>query len=295
MTIFSANFQSALDARVARAITEGVELSNVVYPQYFNGLTSDGAYEIAAAFSGLTTAVAKQEGADFTMDAPVQRYSYMLTHGEIGLAFKVTHVMKSDDKLRMVDKWAMGLGRAGVEKMCVDHANILNRAFNNTYTYGDGKELCATDHPLAGGTAQNELSTPADLSTSSLNEALYTMKRTVDHRGKIAPLTPIRMLVPPEQERLAFQLNGSELEPSTTDNQANFFRGKFQVIVDPYFTDPDAWFLQAALHGLVSYEREALNFGTYIEESSRSQVYWCLARYSVGAEEWRGIFGTPGA
>ena len=32
-----------------------------------------------------------------------------------------------------------------------------------SFTGGDGKELCATDHPIVAGTFRNELSTAADL------------------------------------------------------------------------------------------------------------------------------------
>ena len=32
-------------------------------------------------------------------------------------------------------------------------ANVYNRAFSNSYTFGDGKELIATDHPNTTGLA----------------------------------------------------------------------------------------------------------------------------------------------
>ena len=42
----------------------------------------------------------------------------------------------------------------------VKGAAVLNNAFDSTVTGGDGKELCATDHPLInGGTFANEPST----------------------------------------------------------------------------------------------------------------------------------------
>ena len=34
----------------------------------------------------------------------------------------------------------------------VKAANVLNNAFDSNFTGGDGKELCATDHPIIAGT-----------------------------------------------------------------------------------------------------------------------------------------------
>ena len=34
----------------------------------------------------------------------------------------------------------------------VKGAAVLNNAFSSTYAGGDGKELCATDHPTLAGT-----------------------------------------------------------------------------------------------------------------------------------------------
>jgi hypothetical protein len=51
-------------------------------------------------------------------------------------------------------------------------ANVLNRAFDATYTFGDGLELCSTAHiNQKGGTWRNELATAADISEASLEQS----------------------------------------------------------------------------------------------------------------------------
>ena len=65
----------------------------------------------------------------------------------------------------------------------VKSAAILNNAFNSSFTGGDGKELCATDHPLSsGGTLSNELSTAADLNETSLENSLIDIANFKDDR-----------------------------------------------------------------------------------------------------------------
>ena len=56
-----------------------------------------------------------------------------------------------------------------------------------TFAGGDGKELCATDHPTLAGTFSNELSTPAELNETSLEQSLIDIAALTDERGlKIA-------------------------------------------------------------------------------------------------------------
>ena len=55
----------------------------------------------------------------------------------------------------------------------VKAASVLNNAFDSGFTFGDGKELCATDHPTSGGgNFSNELATSADLNETSLEQSL---------------------------------------------------------------------------------------------------------------------------
>ena len=74
---------------------------------------------------------------------------------------------------------------------------MLNNAFS-TENGGDGKALCATDHPIVAGTDQNELSTAADLNETSLEQSLIDIAAMVDERGlKIAAKgTKLIILIP---------------------------------------------------------------------------------------------------
>ena len=65
----------------------------------------------------------------------------------------------------------------------VKAANVLNNAFSSSYVGGDGKELCATDHPTVGaGDLRNELATAADLNETSLEQALIDIADFKDER-----------------------------------------------------------------------------------------------------------------
>lgn len=297
--MLTANFSGAFDLNVKQDLLDEYMAQPLHHTKIFNVRSSSRKSEKAAAFSGFGAMPEKKEGAKVTVDTAIQRYTYELTHKTYALAFKVTKEMEEDQDIPLVQRLIQSLGRSAAETINVTAANILNRAFNSSYTYGDGKELCATDHGTAGGTEQNELTSAADLSNSSLDEARYTLQKTVDHRGKMLNITATKLIVAPEGLMVAEQIVGSEYEYNASNGalNKNFFRGTLMPISIPFLTDADAWWIQAdsGQHGLVYYNRVAYQPFSYIEDETGSRVYGARMRFSVGAEDWRGIFGSPGA
>src|SRR5690349_15738466 len=120
---------------------------------------------------GFGLAPIKTEGGSISYDTNSQGYTSTYTHVEYGLGFIVTRKAIDDNQY---EKRALGSTRdlAFPFRQTKENvgANILNRAFNSSYTGGDAKELCATDHPIQGGTFQNELTTAADLSEAALED-----------------------------------------------------------------------------------------------------------------------------
>jgi len=293
MSMIEANFSNVYDKNVEEHIFESFEAVPLPYQLYFNLETADKPTKKYAVYAGLGTMDQKAEGDVYPSDDALQQYSYELTMVSYGKSFAVTKEMEEDDMVGVVADTAADLGRAAAERLAINHASILNTGF--TTTYGDEKALLALDHPLVSGTEQNELTVSSDLSVSSLTECMYTMMRTVDHRGRVSPLRPVRMIVPPELEKTASQIIGSDLEYGTTDNQVNWFKNKMELVTDPWLTDDDAFFLQAMNHGLVSVVRRPFVTGSYVDGPTGNMVYTADMRFAAGAKIWRGIFGSPGA
>ena len=280
---------------IMEKFTAGME--SAPYKQYFRLGTTEREEVKVAAFSGFGAMPQYTDGAAIALDAASQRYAFRAAVVDYALGFKVSHRMSRSDLLELLPRFSNGLGKAAAETLRTVHGNILNRAFNSSYAYGDAKELCATDHPTAGSTGSNELTTPADLSNASLNDALTAMSTTVDHRGKLAGITGKLLIVPPALRKTAHQIVGSVGEAYTTDRQDNFFRGMgLQYVVDESLTDTDAWFVVDPDNSpLFSLVREGFVVQGYRDEPSRSDVVYGSMAFVASAEDWRGIFGTPGA
>jgi hypothetical protein len=128
-------------------------------------------------------------------------------------------------------------------------------------TGGDGKELCATDHPLTNGaTFANEPSTAADLNETSLEDALISISTFVDERNMIIALRGMKLIVPPQLQFIADRLLESTLRPGTSDNDVNANRNMGMVpdgyTVNHFLTDTDAFFIKTdAPNGFKLFER----------------------------------------
>ncbi|NDE02458.1 MAG: hypothetical protein EBZ91_12080, partial [Gammaproteobacteria bacterium] len=148
----------------------------------------------------------------------LQRYVYKV----YGLAFALTKVLVEDgDHIRIGQTYAKHLAQSLIETKETLCANVLNRAFTAGYNGGDGTTLVATNHPLAAGTFSNQLTTPAALSQTSLEQLLIQIRNAVDNNGKRIRLNPEKLVVSPSNVFQAEVLLKSVLRTGTADNDIN--------------------------------------------------------------------------
>lgn len=302
MTSLRANFPDILDVSFRKIVQNAFAQPDVEYSKLFNILDSKKATEKESSISGFPTMPTKSEGTGILYFDPLQGYDVTYTHLAYGMGFRVSEEMYEDDQhscFRPFNKMSTAMTESAIDAQEVAAWNVLNRAFNSSYTGGDALELCSDVHTLTGGgTASNELATPADLSLSSLQQAVMDMETTVNDMNMPRIIKPVKLWVPTELDFVAAELLESELKPNSADNTKNVIRNKkLTYEVSHYLTDADAWFLAAekAKHQLIffwrkkPFSRSDVDFDTWDLKFSLGQ------RFCVGFSDWRGIFGTPGA
>ena len=184
-------------AQLAKELEPGLNaLFGMEYGRYenqhseiFTTESSDRAFEEEVMLSGFGAAPVKQEGSVVSFDDANESFTARYNHETIALAFAITEEAVEDNLYdRISARYTRALARSMAHTKQVKAAAVLNNAFDSSVTGGDGKELCATDHPLInGGTFANEPSTAADLNETSLEDALISIAGFVDERGlKIA-------------------------------------------------------------------------------------------------------------
>jgi hypothetical protein len=181
-------------------------------------------------------------------------------------------------------------------------AAIFNNGFT-TETTPDGLPLFDAAHVLkSGATARNELATAADLSATSLTQALVDLQnQTKLESGQLAaPITDLILYVPPDLEFMADRILESAGLPGVADNDRNPIKSRrsWKLIVNPYLTDTDAWFILAAnkkLHGITSYTRIPITqVPPMTDAKTGNRIYKVRFRRSWGAWQWQNCFGSPG-
>lgn len=284
---------------IEEIIQNKFDLYNPVGPAIFKMKGSGRSIEQSTGVSGFGRFVETAEGSAYSSDIAYQRFDKTYTHLKYTLGFKVTEEMIEDDEYGIIEGYASALAKSAQDTREIHASSIFNEAFSATnFTGGDGLELCSTVHPLVAGTEQNELTTSADLSVTSLRQALQDVADTTDERGLLINLRAQKLLVPNELEWDSIELLKSNMRPDTANNATNAFSSKnLEPMVWNYLTDADAWFLvcDKEQHDITWYDRKPFTTYSYEDESTGSMNTYGKMRYSFGFNSPWGIFGSPGA
>ena len=298
--INTGSFTKALWPGVNKWWGEAYNEFPVEYTQIFTKNTSRKAFEEDVGVSGFGLAQVKGEGAPIAYDTALQGFIDRYTHITWGLGFVITREMVEDDQYDVIGKKkAQALAFSMRQTKEINAANILNRAFNTSYTYGDGKALVVSDHPnVAGGTWSNVMATASDLSEAALEQAYIDIQGYTNDRGLKIAVKPQKLVIPYQLDFEANKIMKTEYEVGTNNNTVNVVRGRFPggIVVNHYLTDSDAWFLITDIQdGLKYFERRGDEFGMDEDFDTDNAKYKATTRYSLGCTDKRAIYGTPGA
>jgi hypothetical protein len=264
--------------------------------------SSERAFEEEVMLAGFGSAPVKSEGSAVSFDDAQEAYTARYTHETIALAFSITEEAIEDNLYdRLASRYTKALARSMAHTKQVKAAATLNNAFDDTFTGGDGKELCATDHPLVtGNSLRNEPSTAADLNETSLENSLIDIAAFVDERGLKVSVRGLKLIVPPALQFVADRLLESTLRPGSSDNDVNATRNMGMLpqgyVVNHYLTDTDAFFIKTdAPRGFVHFERMGMSTKMEGDFDTGNVRFKARERYSYGYSDPRCIYGSPGA
>ena len=220
------------------------------HEEIFDTESSERAFEEEVMLSGFGEAPTKGEGAAVIYDTAQESFTSRYTHETIALAFALTEEAIEDNLYdTLSSRYTRALARSMNTTKQVKAANVLNNAFNSSFVGGDGKELCATDHPTVGNIdLRNELSTAADLNETSLEQSLIDIADFKDERGLKINAQAVKLIIPPALQFVADRLMESPGRVQTSDNDINAIRNMGMVpqgyVVNNYLTDTDAFFIK---------------------------------------------------
>lgn len=274
------------------------------FESYFQMETSDKAYEEIAEAYGFGLAAEKAEGASIIYDNDGEGYKTRFTNKVYGLGYIVTREAIEDNQYKQIsERRSAELARSMNTTKCIVHANILNNGFSGSYLGGDGVALFSASHPTVAGN-QSNLLTAADLSETGLETAATNIMLMANARGLKIGARPKTLIIHPSEWANATRILESDLQSgaktdTTSTNNVNALKVKGivdQVVMDPYLTDTDAWFLTTDIdYGLVSFQRRAMEFKQDNDFDTENAKAKATERYVPGWADWRGVFGSAGA
>lgn len=272
------------------------------YDKLFDSFTSRKAFEEDVGITSFGLAKVKPEGGSIQYDSENQTWTTRYRHINYALGFIITQEIMDDDLYDVVgQRRAKGLARSIRQTKEVIGANVYNRAYNSSYTGGDGKSLLASDHPnFAGGTWSNVLSVASDLSEAALEQAFIDISLFRDDRGLLIQVMPECLIIPPQLKFEADRILKTQNRVGTDLNDINALReeGIFPkgVMVNHFFTDVDAWFIRTNVpDGMKYFSRKPAEFDIDNDFDTSNAKFKAQERYSFGWTDPRGLYGSPGA
>ena len=284
-----------------RGVEGKYEMIPSQYDKIFTKHDSKMALERTAEMRYLGYAQLKTEGGQTAFDNNAgERYVYNQEHTEIGLGYAITRKAIDDNLYKtQFAPSNLGLIESFQQTKEIYGANVLNTATTyNASVGGDGKALCATDHPIDGGTVANRPAVDVDLNESTLLNAMIAIRTNFkDQAGLKVFARGRKLIVPPQLEPVAIRLTKTELRPGTADNDVNAIMmtaGGLPegYMVNDFLTSATAWFLLTNIDGLSYMERVKFETDMQVDFVTDNLLVKGYERYSFGYYNWRSIYGS---
>lgn len=279
------------------------------HPEYwkecFYQATSNQMYEEAVAGNSFGLVPVKTEGANIQYASESQAHTTRSTHVVYAMGYQITWEESINDLYEKLGKRrGARLAKSFIRTKETVHANMFNRAFNASYTFGDGSALCVTTHSTLNGSQSNRLDTDADMAEASIEDLCIQIRKATDNVGNQIDLKPWKLLYAPDESFNATRILDSELQNDTANNAVNALRAKGKIpyhMDNPYLDDADAWFILTDLanteEGLVHFQHAQGGFTMLMDNDSDTMVEKHFGReyYSRTCFDFRAVYGTQGA
>jgi phage major head subunit gpT-like protein len=216
----------------------------------------------------------------------LKAYTYTLVNEEYESSIEVKRADIKDDQTGQYGPLARSIGESA--RMYPDEVvfgTLLPGGFS-TLCY-DGQYFFDTDHPVGDGTTQSN-SLALDLDATNLATAIKMLEQMKDDSGRpFNKQLDLLLVVGPGNRSTAESLLDLQF---TTGGMSNINYKKAQLLVNPWITDDDSWYLinmAGVVKPFVVQEREFIPFEALEDDSEKA--FW-NKRYFYGTY-WRGNFG----
>ena len=224
-----------------------------------------------------------------------QQYRTSYTHKEWVKGMKIERKLVDDDLYSIINKRPQQLALVTKRTMEKHSASIFNSAFSTAvFAGGDGLSLCSTAHTWIGTATTVGNSGTTALSSTAVEATRLLMRQYTDETDNLCVARGDTLVVPPNLEETAWEIVNASGKLDTAENNPNFKKGKYAIIVWDFLTDTNNWFMLDSkmtdmylkwFQRVPTEFNKDKDFDTYL---SKWSVY---TRYSYGFSDWRWLYG----
>lgn len=229
-------------------------------------------------------------------DSFKQEYRTSYTHKEWVKGIKIERKLVDDDLYSIINKRPQQLALVTKRTMEKHASSIFNNAFTTSiFTGGDSQALCASGHTYQSTATTVSNSGSTALSATAVEATRLLMRQFTDETDNLMIAQGDTILVPPNLEETAFEITNASGKLDTGDNNPNFNKGKYKVIVWDYLTDTNNWFMidsRMAKMYLKWFQRVGTEFNKDKDFDTYIAKWSVYTRYSYGFSGWSWIYGS---
>lgn len=304
-TMTTENFGELLEPGLRKIFFEAYKEVPTFIPEIFNMETADVA-EVHDVSIGAMKPFSKHIGT-VKYDKFYEGYKKSYDFPPFSAGFSVEREMFDDQRYGTFKRDAKLLGLAAGRRRELDAAFVFNSAsvssaadFDGDVVAtigGDGQPLCSDAHPSKApdGPATRSNKGSLTLTQANLDATVLAMRNTVDDRGNKIMVMPDTLIVPEALEPTAWEIIKTDKALDSANNNKNIHFGRYKLIVWPYLTDPNNWFMLDSTYTkmfLNWFTRVPLEFNQSMDMDTMVAKFMGYMRFGVGWSDWVGVYGN---
>lgn len=278
---------------------------DAIWPKLVDVHQSDKQFEKFQGITNYGLAGVKDQGASIPYRDKFQGFPREIINTTYGIGTTITYEMMRYDQYdkfkRLPEELAQSVRRT--EETVV--ANLFNNGFSgatNPTLTADGLSLFNSAHRLVASnsaTLRNTPATASDLSQTALEQMYIDVGLFVDDQNLPIVVRPEKLLVTVQQQHLARKILETEYEVNSGNNTINpvsTARMPLELIVSPWLTDTDAWFVKTnEPDGTVFTDVDPVMLDRDNEFDTKNLKFSAVRLFGTGAVNYLGWYGSPGA
>lgn len=298
MTISTARLPELLWPGLLDTFGETYDQWEPLWNKFFEVKQSNKAFEKVQGVTSLPIAGKKDQGSEVQFVDMNQGFQKEYVNITYAIGVNITMEMVEDEQYDIINQIPEMLGESIRHTEEIVAHNVLNNGFDSAFAGPDGLSLFNASHPNVAttDTQSNRPTIASDLSQTSLEQGLIDVMNFRDDQNKVINVRKRKLVVPTQLGFTAEKILSSEYVTGSANNDRNVIAGALDLVVTPYLTDPNAWFIiNGVRNGLTFVDRKSRELDRRNGRRNKDEEVMAFRRFSVGFSDWRGAYGSPGA